>query len=121
MVEVMHHQATYGVTIAKQYLKHKNLSDIDAHYVFEEGDHFLLKAKQPHKLVPWALGPYRFVRYMGTSHLGVEICAAEGGGKPVSVTMLHTCSPCFQSSQAIYCDTLQTNTATIWAGQGGRT
>ena len=57
LAEFMHYQSTYDVTMVKQSFKHKNLSDIDLHYVFEEGDQALLCAKWPHKLAPWAFGP----------------------------------------------------------------
>lgn len=74
--------------MVRQYLKRKDLANLDVRFAFTPGQRVLIRSKRANKLAPRAQGPYVFVRYLGQGGLAAEIRDATGQSKILSTTHL---------------------------------
>ena len=62
----------------REYQRRHQLLKMEIPHYFKEGDWVLLKQRRVGKLLPRAMGPYRFLRYKAPSCLTAELTSVDG-------------------------------------------
>ena len=74
--------------MVRNYLRKENLALHDVCFLFEAGDHVLLRSRVPGKLAIKALGPFIFVNFTGALQVTATIAGLDGSRRISSTANL---------------------------------